>query len=130
MIITAEQARKRKRINFTQEFASHVLILAKMTHKEIDIVRWVLTWTERMLDKNEKALILSAVAKVLTDGGEPQKGKYILQAALNSARLAGQETVLNTLATGASTVAAIDQGRTLWQAYQALLEVESWWSKI
>jgi hypothetical protein len=82
-----------------------------------------------MVDKNEKAPILSYVAKVLTEGSEPEKGKPLLQAALSSARFSGQQTVLETLPVGASAIAAIDQGQTLWQVYQALLEVERWWSK-
>jgi hypothetical protein len=44
-----------------------------------------------MVSKNEKALILSNVAKVLTERGEPEKGKRLLQAALGSARFSGQQ---------------------------------------
>ena len=28
----------------------------------------------------------------------------------------------------ASNLAALDQGETLWQIYQAIMEVESWWN--
>ncbi|HKH86534.1 MAG TPA: hypothetical protein VKA40_08285 [Nitrososphaera sp.] len=48
---------------------------------------------------------------------------------MSSARFSGQQTVLETLAVGASTIAAIDQGQTPWQVYQALVEIERWWSK-
>jgi hypothetical protein len=47
--------------------------------------------------QNEKGPILSNVAKVLTEGGEPEKGKRLLQAALSSASFSGHQTVLETL---------------------------------
>jgi hypothetical protein len=50
-----------------------------------------------MVDKNEKALVLSKGVKVLTEGGEPEKGNHLLQAALSSASFSGQQTVLETL---------------------------------
>jgi hypothetical protein len=81
-----------------------------------------------MVNKNEKVLILSNVAKVLTEGGEPEKRKRLLQGALSSARFSEQQTVLERLPIGASTIEAIDQGQIPWQVYQALLEVERWWS--
>ena len=30
---------------------------------------------------------------------------------------------------GLPTLAALDQGETLWQVYEAVLEVEGWWGR-
>ena len=43
-----------------------------------------------MVDKNEKALILSKGSKALTEGGDPKK-KRLLQAALSFARFSEQQ---------------------------------------
>jgi hypothetical protein len=125
-MITARQARKlsqKARIKF---LCSHVLLVSKMANKEIDIVQWVLKYTGEMLDMNQKAAILSIVAKALTNAGQCEKGLNLFRVALNSAKLAGWDTVLETIANGASTIAATDDGETLWQVYESIVEVEDW----
>jgi tetratricopeptide (TPR) repeat protein len=107
---------------------SQLLTLSKMMRNDINIIEWVLKYTEKMPYNYQRARRLSEAAQILTNGGESQKGLHVLQIALHSAMLAGHEALLDTLAKGASTLAAIDQGHTLWQIYEAILEIEGWWS--
>ena len=61
------------------------------------------------VDENEKPLILNNVTKVLTGGGQSEKGKRLLQAALSSARFSGQQTVLETLPVGEKVASLLAQ---------------------
>lgn len=127
-MITARQATKIHQKYRMEYLSNHVLLVSNMANKEIDIVKWVLSKTDGMLDMNQKAALLSIVAKALTKAGQSEKGLYLFRAALNSAKSAGREAVLETLATAASTLAAFDQGETLWRIYESIVEIEDWWS--
>ena len=108
---------------------SDVLLLAKLTHNDVDISDLVLDMTEGMSDPYQKASILSDTAKTLDSAGYHDKAIALLRLALHSARRAGREGVLETLASTTSALMSIDQGRTLWQIYESMCDVDAWWSK-
>jgi hypothetical protein len=49
------------------------------------------------------------------------------QSRLAEAFQKGRGGVFDVLSEGAPLLAAIDQGQTLWEVYQAIREVEAWW---
>jgi hypothetical protein len=50
----------------------------------------------------------------------------LLQRALLSARMAGRDTVLEVLADTADTIAAINDGETLWKIYEEIAAIDAW----
>lgn len=78
---------------------------------------------------SDKANMFSEIAQALAHMGHQKRALLVLRNALVVARSASRERVLNVLKQNAITLAAIDQGQTLWRVYQAVMEVESWWSK-
>ena len=78
-------------------------------------------------DEWDRALALSGVARTLYQLDEGQRALRVLRDAFDHARLAGRDCVFEVLERAAFVLAAIDKGRTLWQVYEAVIEVESWW---
>jgi hypothetical protein len=74
-----------------------------------------------------RARALGGVAQALAQMGEHAWAMQLLRTAFAAARHAGRESVFKVLAEGASTLAAIDQGETLWLVYEAMCDVDRWW---
>src|SRR5262249_24076234 len=86
---------------------------ALLGKRDVDIGRMVLQIAELAGDARHRALMLGAVAPVLTEAGRPEEGLALVQAALAAATVAGRDTALEVLADGASTLAAVDRGQLL-----------------
>lgn len=96
--------------------------------KVINVINLASVITETIEDEVAKALAFRLVAFMLTTTGQPDQAQSFLRNSFNMARLVGREFVFDMLGTGAQDLAALDQGETLWQVYQAVMEVEGWWS--
>lgn len=98
----------------------HALILAN----EFDLAEKVAA--EIRNDWN-KTLHLSSLSAVLMKAGQHRHALDVLRKAFVTARHTGREGVFQVLESGSLTLAAIDQGDTLWKVYKTLKEVDSWW---
>ena len=58
------------------------------------------------------------------------QSEQVLCKALFSARLAGREMILKTLKASLRLMFSLDQGQTLLGIYNAIIDVESWWSNL
>ncbi len=74
-----------------------------------------------------KAQVLCRLSELLTQKQAPEKGLDIWKAAFNGAETRGREEMWELLGTGAGTLAAVDGGATLWNIYQAVSQIETWW---
>jgi hypothetical protein len=92
------------------------------------LVQQALAVVDDVEDK-EKALIHSEAAQTLALAGRPEAAATLLHTALKMAYLHGREAVLHVLTAGVLALASVDQGTSLWQGYQALVDVDSWWSQ-
>lgn len=70
-----------------------------------------------------KGLSQAALAQV----GENAQAQQVLSLAFAIARLAGRRAVFQMLKQGATTLAVIDQGQTLWRVHEELIAIEDWW---
>jgi hypothetical protein len=79
-------------------------------------------------DNGEKAWALQELARTLVQTGHTDQVLQFWGDAFILARLLGREPILKMLQHSASALATLDQGRTLWQVSEAVMEVEGWWS--
>lgn len=81
------------------------------------------------IGKWNKASVMNEVARVMGCVGQLNQAWYILRRLFTKARLLDRKSVLDVLEHGAMALATLDQGETLWQVYEAIMEVEGWWGK-
>ncbi len=81
---------------------------------------------ERMDPSEERVAVLAEVARAFADSGELELALKAWQTACLTARDEGLETVFRLLGQGASILARIDQGKTLWNVYQRTVEISQW----
>ena len=60
--------------------------------------------------------------------GRPSPALTAVLEAFIAVRLAGRDAVFRALCDVAHVLADIDQGQILWEVYEALQEVDAWWS--
>lgn len=94
--------------------------------EEIDIVEMAIRITQKLIEPRERALILSDTARILSDAGRAEQALWLLLLALQSAQLAGRDTVLEVLGVGAGTLAAVDNGELLVRICHELEAIDSW----
>jgi tetratricopeptide (TPR) repeat protein len=83
---------------------------------------------EKNIPANRQEEAVNSVAEALTVAGQHE---YVIGAYGPEFRLAstmGRERVFEMLRDAARLIAAIDQGRTLWDLYNTVMAVESWWT--
>jgi hypothetical protein len=80
--------------------------------------------------------MLGEIIGMLGQIGEYLQAQRVLQSALalaclkrndHGAREVERSSIYGILGDGATVLAAIDRGETLWQIYSAIRKVESWW---
>lgn len=108
-----------ERANVQQQVAS---ILASCSQYERSI-----TLARTIKDAREKSLALMRIAQALQQAEQSEQALLIMLEACNTARLMGRGNVFNILEQGATILGAIDHGRTLWQLYETLQKIDSWW---
>jgi hypothetical protein len=59
---------------------------------------------------------------------EARHARALLWEAFTTARMAGRDSVFESLQLGAPLLASLDGGETLWPVYRGVIEVETWWS--
>jgi hypothetical protein len=70
----------------------------------------------------------AATVQFLASLGQQERALSELKCVFSEAISSGRESVFTALRDGATVLARIDRGHTLGQVYQAVIEVESWWS--
>lgn len=90
------------------------------------IIKLAISNTEALTEPGQRALMLSDIASLITNDGSPEKGLEIFLLALENARLAGRNTVLEVLAGGAETFSSIDDGEFLGQIARELEAIDDW----
>ena len=91
-----------------------------------DIIKLAISNTEALTEPGQRALMLSDIAVTITNDGSPEKGLEIFLLALENARLAGRNTVLEVLADGAETLSSMDDGEFLIQIAHELEAIDDW----
>ena len=126
-MVTAWDIRTQMRRRSVERAVANGLVAATALHEEPDeIIGMVTSVTQRLPEPRGKALILSYVAQLLTDSGRADVALHLLLLALECARLAGPDTVLEVLANGAETLAAVDDGRLLIRISHQVETIDSW----
>lgn len=69
----------------------------------------------------------SRIGQELTRVGQLDKARNLLKSTFSSPILDGRSSFFTVLQNGATTLALLDNGKTLWQIYQAIQEVDGWW---
>jgi hypothetical protein len=78
-------------------------------------------------DTGFKATRLSRAAQTLAQMEERDNAFPALRLASTRARMENRRKVFSILEEQADLLAALDQDATLWQVYEAIQEVDSWW---
>ena len=81
-----------------------------------------------LTDENSRAEALSGIAVAVAEVGDVSRAVEIWRSALKVARTAGFWKLISTLEVGSSLIFQIDGGDTLSRIYDALCDVERWWS--
>jgi tetratricopeptide (TPR) repeat protein len=76
----------------------------------------------------DTATIQAHVAHSLDMAGLHDQALEALQSAVLQARYDGRDSVLEVLAEGAPILAALIGGETVWRLYEAIQEIDGWWS--
>jgi tetratricopeptide (TPR) repeat protein len=78
-------------------------------------------------DEGQRAYALRDMAQALDQEGNVAEALRVWQIALQEARWVGCGQVFQVLGSGASLLARLDEGQTLWAVYEAVMEIEGWW---
>ncbi len=78
-------------------------------------------------DEGQRVDALRDAARALDETGNAEGALEVWQMALQEARWVGCEAVFQVLSGGASLIARLDRGQTLWRGFEAVREVEGWW---
>jgi tetratricopeptide (TPR) repeat protein len=84
---------------------------------------------DRISDQTTRAKTLGQIARSLAQAGRQEQAQTVWFSALETARVAHISSLYDVLKSGASMVASIDQGQTLWRAYKTMGETEAWWGR-
>jgi len=99
---------------------------AQITGEEIDLAGWAFAVTESVSDHGHRARALAGVGSALASNGMRDQAMLLFRVALNEARLGGRDAVLEVVTHAAETIAAIDDGETLWNIYEDLVKSDEW----
>jgi hypothetical protein len=83
---------------------------------------------EMITGQQASAPILTRVAQTLALAGEPGAALQMWEPLLLGAQARDRQDVFGVLAGGAPIIAAADGGLTLWRLYEAVVDIESWWT--
>jgi hypothetical protein len=92
-----------------------------------DFLERALAVAEVKTDDERRAEALSGVAQVLAQSGGQEEALSVLRHAFAAARVAGRQSLFSVLRSGASTLAIMDRGESLWEIRKAVEEVNGWW---
>ena len=107
---------------------SRTLIALDEVERGSDLIKSARSILSKMASHPGIAAIQAHLAHSLEIAGLHDQAVEILQVALLQSRYLGRDSVLQVLAEGSPVLAAIDNGATVWQIYQAIQEIESWWN--
>lgn len=93
-----------------------------------ELLRLALAAIEKGESEEEKVRFLENTLGLLVDGRLHDLALIVWRARLDKARSAGRRDVLRTVDRGASLIARVDGGETLWDTFRAMADVEAWWS--
>ncbi len=116
-----------------QEESDEVSALGKVAQAlaqlgDINGLEMTLEAAKEIAHAGARASAMSRVAQAFTQIEQRDWGLSIFLMAFKVSQLAGPRSVIQVLEQAASALAAIDRGETLWGIYEAVMEVESWWS--
>jgi len=106
--------------------------LAKLNEKNkaIEIANRVLTVAVTIKDENSKSNMLGRVGETMAHLWQPEQKLFIMRKDLVMAQKAGLHEVLNKIGNWAPFIAFIEpEGQILWKIYEAITEIDGWWSK-
>jgi hypothetical protein len=96
--------------------------------KAAEAARKALAAAEVVEDESSRTALLGAVATVLWEMEDRTGALRVFRLALQTGHTLGRPTVFKALQAQARHIASLHDGNTLWQIYQAVQEVDSWWS--
>lgn len=79
-------------------------------------------------NEGNKARALSGVAEAIFHL-DPEGALPIFYEAFKASRYGGRESFFHVLEVASKSIAAIDEGQTLWNVYQEIDKVERWWGE-
>jgi hypothetical protein len=127
MVLSAWELSSQMQRRSIERAVANALFAATALHQESDeIIVAATTITQRLAEPKQRALILSYVARVLTESGRAAQAIPLLLLALESARLAGRDIVMEVLANGCATLATVDNGDLLMRTANQLEAIDGW----
>ena len=118
--------RDRMRQSSVRRAITNAVIAATALDEQVDIVRIMNSVTQRLPEARHRAQILSNFAVLLTENNQTEKAMRILVLALDNARLAGRDTVMEVLANNADSLATVDNGELLIRICNELELIDGW----
>lgn len=118
---------EQQKVNALKKIAQ-TLFQADEKEQAITIASQAIIAVQATQNTTWKVDVLIELVEILTQAEQQEQALRVLQTAFVAARQAGRESVFKALERGASTLGAVDQGQTLSQAYEAIQDVEGWWS--
>ena len=104
-----------------------ILALAGKSERAASLTRQALAMAETIQEEGPRSKGLGAIAASLDRLGLHQQANSILRSAFTTSRFAGRDSVFVVLQHRAAMLGSHDSGRTLWQVYEAIREVDGWW---
>jgi tetratricopeptide (TPR) repeat protein len=93
----------------------------------IDVLKRASVAANELSISEEQASALAELAVAFTQAGDQENAMATLRRAFDTARKTSRRCVLNTLATGAAVICALDEGKTLALVGRSIQEIETWW---
>ena len=115
----------------TRALLSVRLALAAAGEKEraVELAYRIATIAQTTENPSDRAQSFVTASQALGGVGEGGQATLALVNALLSARLAGRSSFFQTLQESVQLLCSIDGCQTIWKIHEALVEVDSWWSK-
>jgi hypothetical protein len=127
MVLSAWEVSSQMQRRSIERAVANALIAATALHQESDeIISAATSITQRIAEPRQRALILSYVGRLLTENDRAEQALPLLLLALESARLAGRDIVMEVLANGCATLAAVDNGELLMRIANQVESIDSW----
>jgi hypothetical protein len=127
MVLSAWEVSSQMQRRSIERAVANALIAATALHQESDeIISAATSITQRIAEPRQRALILSYVGRLLTENDRAEQALPLLLLALESARLAGRDIVMEVLANACATLAAVDNGELLMRIANQVGSIDSW----
>jgi tetratricopeptide (TPR) repeat protein len=114
--------------DWNEALALSKVVLTMAHAKDKSRLDQILIVVQSIKEKYFGADVLSRIAQAFTLLGLSESAISVWRDELAKAQLSGRNEVFNILEAGVPFLALLDGGETLWNLYETMMEVESWWA--